>query len=89
MPWEYELSEKAFKELQKIPKPRVKRLIQAIEVVANDPYKPHNQIKSLSGDLSGMFRLRIGNYRVIYLLDPDTKTMYIRAVLLRNKQTYK
>jgi mRNA interferase RelE/StbE len=89
MPWACKFDKKAIKDLQKIPKARTKRIIQAIEVLAKDPYKPHNQIKALSGTLAGLFRLRIGNYRVVYFLNPEDKILFVKAVLLRNEKTYK
>lgn len=89
MSWECKFDKKAVKDLQKIPKARIKRILQAIDIITRDPYQPHNQIKTLTGMLAGYLRFRIGNYCVIYLLDPNTKTLYVKAVLPRNEKTYK
>jgi mRNA-degrading endonuclease RelE of RelBE toxin-antitoxin system len=73
----------------KIPRPQQKRILQAVAVVSKDPYLKNNNIKRLTGILTGYFRLRIGNYRVLYLLDPDAHIVFIKAVLPRNEKTYK
>jgi mRNA interferase RelE/StbE len=89
MGWNYRFDKKAVKDLQKLTKLHQKRILQAIAIVAKNPYRKHNQIKRLSGSLGGYFRLRIGNFRVLYLLDQDDHTIYIKAVLPRNEKTYK
>lgn len=34
----------------------------------------------LTGAFSGYFRLRVGDYRVIYTYDPDADDMYVRII---------
>ncbi len=89
MPWNCKFDKSAVKDIEKIPTARQKRIIQAITVSAKDPYLKNNNIKRLTGVLSGYYRLRIGDFRVVYLLDADSQTMFIKAILLRNEKTYK
>lgn len=89
MPWDCRFDKSALKDLQKIPRPQAKRILQAVTVVTKNPFLKNNNIRRLSGALSGYYRLRIGNFRVLYLLDQDENTIYIKAVLPRNEKTYK
>lgn len=89
MSWVCRFDKSALKDLQKIPKQQVKRILQAIEIVAKNPFLKNNNIKRLAGVLSAYYRLRIGNFRVLYLLDQDSEIMFVKAVLPRNEKTYK
>lgn len=89
MPWDCKFDKTALKDLQKIPKLHQERIIQAITVLAKDPFIKNNNIKRLSGTLTGMYRLRVGSYRVVYILEQNSQAMFIKAVLIRNEKTYK
>ena len=55
------------KDLKKIPKKDVARIISAIKKLADDPRPP--QAKKLSGQ--ERYRLRQGNYRILYSIEDD------------------
>ena len=55
-------SRKVEKQLTKLPKPNRQQILQAIQALSNAP-RPSN-IKQLDRNI---YRLRVGNYRVIYL----------------------
>lgn len=61
----YQISFKASvkDDLKKIDRQNLARIIQAVEALSVEPY-PKNALK-LRGH-EGLYRLRIGNYRVIY-----------------------
>jgi mRNA interferase RelE/StbE len=52
-----------------------------------NPYYGPN-IKRLKGDLKAVFRYRIGDYRLFYIVDPKKKYVYILA-LENRKDAYK
>jgi len=52
----------AFKELKRINKPGRIRIIAAIDQLTANPWIG----KSLKGELSGLRRIRVGDYRVVY-----------------------
>ena len=57
-----------FKSLDKA----VQRIIkEKLELLAEDPDRLKNNIKPLKGKYRGLYRLRVGNYRVIYRLDRE------------------
>jgi mRNA interferase RelE/StbE len=55
------------KDLKKIPKKDAKRILTAIKALAGDPRPP--QSKKLSGQ--ERYRLRQGNYRILYTVEDD------------------
>jgi len=79
---EIQLSRKAAKFYQKVDTATVRRLNAAFDSLAKDPFN-HNNIKPLSGALQGSFRLRIGNIRIIYSMDDNTKIVYIEVIGFR------
>jgi mRNA interferase RelE/StbE len=80
------LSKRADKVLSKIPKLQKTRLINAIEELGVNP-RPFGYIKLT---LSPYYRIRVGNYRILYLVEDDVrKVVNIDYVLKRNERTYK
>jgi mRNA interferase RelE/StbE len=43
----------------------------------------HPNIKVLTGDLSGLLRYRIGNYRIVYEIDDEMVQVYVIAIAPR------
>ena len=61
--YQIEWKRSALKELKKTPKETVIRIVQAIELLAFDPFPTGT--RKLSGAESS-YRIRVGDYRVIY-----------------------
>ena len=80
--YEIELAKNAAKFYQKADTPNVRRLNAAFDKLAEDPYHHYN-IKPLTGDLQGSYRLRIGNIRIIYSIDDSVKIVYIEVIGFR------
>ncbi len=62
MKYEIKIRKKAQKALSKIPPPFQANIIKSIQKLAENPFS--NQTKKLTGREA--WRIRIGNYRVIY-----------------------
>jgi mRNA interferase RelE/StbE len=58
----------AQKELRKLPKEIQQRIAAKIDSLLADPYPPESK-KLTNGN--GRFRIRIGDYRVIYRIEED------------------
>jgi mRNA interferase RelE/StbE len=55
----------AQKALQKIPRNIAKLIVSKINQYAGDPTSLANNTKNLKGELTGLIRLRVGDWRVI------------------------
>ncbi|QQS01918.1 MAG: type II toxin-antitoxin system RelE/ParE family toxin [Austwickia sp.] len=64
MAWQVQYSPRAAKALRKLDKPVARRVFDAVERVATLD-DPAGACKALSDPLAGLWRLRVGNYRVI------------------------
>ena len=62
-----------YKDFDRIPKKDVRRIIEAIGKLADNPRPP--QSKKLSG--GNKYRLRCGSYRIIYEIQDDVLQVYV------------
>lgn len=79
--WTVELSKGALKALDRMEKPvqlRLRDRIRQLEAV-EDPLR-HKDVRSLEGKLQGYYRLRVGEYRLIFELDPMNRKININAI---------
>lgn len=67
------------KEFDKLPKGIKKRILEALEKIVELPYAG----TKLRGKLEGLWRWRVGKYRVVYLVDEKEKTIVFLDVSLR------
>jgi len=63
------------KTLAKLPANWQKRVVAKIKEIAADPYAPNNNLTKLQG--RDGYRLRVGDWRVIYKLDDDRLVMLV------------
>jgi mRNA interferase RelE/StbE len=78
-----EITASAEKELNKLPPEIHRRIVGKIALLINNPRPPHSSRK-LSKPLDG-YRLRVGNYRVFYIIDDAEGTVLIYAVRHRRE----
>lgn len=52
------------------------RILDRIKQVASDPLSPDTNLTKLKEPLDG-YRLRVGDYRIIYLLDHSTRRLIV------------
>jgi mRNA interferase RelE/StbE len=62
VPYSLKIKQSALKEIQRLDKSQQTRLIEAIDKIADNPHIG----KLLKGEFSGLRRIRVGSYRVIY-----------------------
>lgn len=84
MPYSLKIKKSALKELQRFDKPTRERIVTAIDQLAINPHVG----KLLKGDLSGLRRIRIGSYRVIYEINEKEILVLILRVAQR-KDAYR
>jgi mRNA interferase RelE/StbE len=69
---------KAAKELLKLPKAAILKLSKSIDGLQENP-RPEGS-KKLKGSREEMWRIRSGNYRVLYVIENEVKIVSIRKV---------
>ena len=74
-------SEDALKELKQIPKTQVRRIISKIELLSENPFP--SGIKKLKGKLD-LWRIRVGDYRVIYSVEKNI--LLIEIIRIRHRK---
>ena len=72
------IKREALKELAQLPKPASVALTAAIETLAENP-RPQG-CKKLKGSKENLWRVRVGNYRIIYLIDDVIRIVNVRTV---------
>lgn len=74
-------SKSALKNLMKIPKNVRERIAEKLDLLKIDPHSRNNNIKKLEG-IEG-YRLRVGNYRVIYKIENQEYKILIIEIDIR------
>ncbi len=82
--YKIEIKKSAVKEISKLPTKELKKILKKIKLLADNP-RPFGAIK-LSGDEK--FRIRIGNYRILYQIF-DKKLIVIVVKVAHRKEVYK
>lgn len=80
--YEIEFEPKVLKRLAKIPQPDRGRIVARIEALAVDP-RPAGAVK-LVGELD-TWRVRQGNYRIIYRIEDEVRIVVIARVAPRGE----
>lgn len=84
MPWQIEVkptAEKNYLRLVKKTRKRIKKALQELEHEEN-PLLHHN-VKPLTGQLHGDYRLRVGDWRLLFTPEKTKQLIYIYAILPR------
>jgi mRNA interferase RelE/StbE len=71
------VSKSAEKELTKLPKSTIEKVVPVLQSLAENP-RP-SSCKKLKGFVN-LWRVRIGNYRIIYMIDDIVLLVDIRSV---------
>ncbi len=69
MPYKAALTNRFLKELRKEPTSSKERVIEAINEIISNPFSG----TKLRGELEGRWRWRIGEYRIIYMVDEPNR----------------
>ena len=76
MSYSIRIKNSAAKELARIAEPDRTRIITAIDSLAENPHRG----TLLKGDLSGLRRIRVGDYRVVYeVSESELLVLFIRV----------
>jgi mRNA interferase RelE/StbE len=73
-----EFSREASKSMKAIPRNIFERISGKIEQLGVNPFAPNNNVKKLEGTAG--YRLRVGDWRVIYEVENDRLVIFVLAV---------
>lgn len=87
MAYKIVITESAAKELKRIPAKMQDRIFEKIQDLAEEP-KPHSHKKLKNFDMPGSdqddyYRIRVGDYRVIYTVENEQITIFIMKIAHR------
>ena len=82
MTYRVEITKKALRGLKKLPKPLVKRLLEAANSLSENP-RP-NDYKKLRG-FDDLYRIRVGDWHIIYAIEDDVLLVLIITIKPRGE----
>ena len=77
MPYRVEVKKSAVKEIAALPKRDQRRVVRVIDALADDP-RPEG-VRKLTG-AEDAYRIRVGDYRIIYQIADDVLTVLVVRV---------
>ena len=81
--YQVKLERKAEAEFKKLPSDVLRRVDSELSVLENDP-RPKG-VKKLSGRRKGGWRVRVGDYRILYHIDDNEKRVSVYRIKHRSK----
>jgi len=82
--WKVELSKNSLKYLKKSDKKTSQRLLSSLESLeASEHPLSHKDVRPLVGKLRGFYRLRVGEFRLIFELDSANKRIGVLLIIPR------
>ena len=84
MSWKIEIkptARKYYLRLDKSARNRIKSALIDLELQEN-PFL-HRNVRALTGELHGDYRLRVGDWRILFTPDIESKSLFVYAILPR------
>jgi len=75
---------RAAKTFQRLPTDVRRRIEAAIERLRDNPFASKDVVK-LKGELAGLYRLRLGTYRIVYAVDEERRVIFVEAIGTRGE----
>ncbi|MGA3018699.1 MAG: type II toxin-antitoxin system RelE/ParE family toxin [Bryobacteraceae bacterium] len=87
MSWACNFTEDAQKDLEALPGAIQERVARVVDNMETDPFQ--GDVKALVGpEWKGVFRRRMGSYRLLFTADHARKTVFVVRILIRSERTY-
>ncbi len=77
------VAKEARRQLRTMPNNVERTIISKIEQLSADPFAANNNVSALKQGAG--FRLRVGDWRVLYVLDSEAKTITVATILPRGE----
>ena len=78
------LSKKALKKLEKLDEKTKERIKTKLKEFANDPFM-HDVKKLVGSGEPPLYRIRVGDYRIIFWIDWERKIVFVERVFHRSE----
>ena len=85
--WGYEFSSPAARDLERLPRATQVAVLAKVVALCDDPQHTP-QVKKLKGSTPDRFRIRAGDYRVVYTLNEEARMVSVERVRHR-KEVYR
>ena len=80
MVWQIKFEPKALKELKKLDQPTQKRILNYIQKQISSAQNPRISGKALTGNKQGLWRYRVGDYRIVcQIIDEELIIVVIKV----------
>lgn len=86
MTYQVQLHRRAEKALTKLDKATQRRIAPILIDLREEPH-PHGSKKLTNSD--NLWRVRVGDYRIVYTIKDDVLTVLVLHILRRDDRTYK
>jgi mRNA-degrading endonuclease RelE of RelBE toxin-antitoxin system len=86
MNWDFQLANAAQRALRRMQGTDRTRVNEAFNAMKNDPLS--GDIIALKGEYQGLFRSRIGSWRIIFRIKSDEHVILITDIVRRTSTTY-
>jgi len=85
--WKLVIDRQPQKAMRRLPRPARQRIDEAILNLADDPRPPG--CRPVKAAAKGTYRVRVGDYRVIYIVLDDEQVIIVVRIARRGESTYK
>lgn len=86
MNWKIKIAKRASKKMRRFPKKDAERLLFVLEGFTKNPYQ--GDIEKVKGE-DNVWRRRVGNYRILYEIIPERKSIEVFEVRRKTTITYR
>lgn len=85
MSWKIEIKPSAEKQYLKLDKKTRKQIRKSLLDLEeqNNPFL-HKNVRALTGELKGDYRLRVGRWRILFTPDKQSEILFVYAILPRS-----
>lgn len=84
--YQVKLSKEAANYYRRIDKPTQSRIDEALDAIGDDPFDvEHRDIKPLHGLLKGLWRYRVGKFRIVYRVNREAEEVQIATIRPRGE----
>jgi mRNA interferase RelE/StbE len=85
MSWKIEIKPSAEKQYLRLDKKTRKQIRESLLELEeqNNPFL-HKNVRALTGELKGDYRLRVGRWRILFTPDKQSEILFVYAILPRS-----